>query len=195
MTLKTAINMITNKETLDLFISCSKATFCTPETLLSQLDINPLEVIDSQIRLGIDESLRITHKFSLTVQNEKTVVFSQPLFELSRPIAEIQTLHELADELSELTNENGVIVIDGNEYDMIAEVGMDKVDFDMFFTIYNSWEYSKVDVPKLLLTLKDSYGIQIERSAITKFNGTVEELCNALTKRINKSIDFKKHNV
>ncbi len=182
--------MITNNETLELLVSCSKAKFCTPDMLLSELGINPLDVIDSQIRCGAD--LNFNSDFSLLVENDRIVVFSQPLFEFSKPIEEIQTLGDFANELSKLAVEDSVIVFGGNEYDMIADAGSCKADYDYLYTIYNSWEYSKIDVKKFILTLKASYGIQIERRAITKFYGTVEELCHALTERINRAIDFKK---
>ena len=126
------------------------------------------------------------------MEDDRLIVFSQPLFEFSKPIEEIQTLGELATELSELTDDDGVIVFEGNEYDIIADAGSFKVEFDSFYTIHNSWEYTKMEVSKFLQILKDSYGIQIERSAITKFNVTVEELCESLTERINRAIEFKR---
>lgn len=161
-----------------------------PDALLSEMGINPLRVIDSQIRCGADD-LNINSNFSLILQDDRVVVFSQPLFEFSKPIEEIQTLGDLANELSELKYEDGAFKFYGNEYDMIVDAGSDKVDFDSFYTIYNSWEYSNIDVKKFLQTLKDFYGIQIERRSITKFIGTLAELCESLTERINRAIDFK----
>lgn len=182
--------MIKNKDILEILIACSKAKFCTPEELLSEIGIEPLEVIDSLIRCGAD--LSINSDFSLVVDDGRHVVFTQPLFEFTKPIEEIQTLGDLAAELSGLTDEDGVIAFEGNEYDIIADAGSYKVDFDSFYTAHNSWEYTKIDVSKFLQTVKDSYGIQIERGAITKFYGTVEELCMSLTERINRAIEFNR---
>ena len=49
--------MITNKETLDILIACSKAKFFTPDELLSEMGVEALEVIDSFIRCGTELKL------------------------------------------------------------------------------------------------------------------------------------------
>lgn len=128
----------------------------------------------------------------LGLEGNRTVVFSQPLFELSKPYEGIQNISDLATELSERTDENGCIVFERNEYDIISDANYYKVDAPKFYTIYNSCGYAQIDVSKFLRTLKETYGIQIERKAITKFYGTVDELCQSLTERINRSIEFKK---
>lgn len=185
--------MTIEQEILNILISSSRAMFCTPDTSLSELGLKPMEIIEGQIRSSIDE-LHINSEFSLSLRGDKTVVFSQPIFEFSLPIDEIQNIQDLADELLQLSNEDGAVVFEGNVYDIIADFGISNtaISFESFFTKDNSWGYSKIDVSKFLHAIKERYGIQIERRAVTKFYGTIEELCTTLTQRINRVLELRK---
>lgn len=174
-------------DTLDLIIECSSAEYCTPDTTLEELGIDPIEVIKSLLFSGdIELEINGYDDFELTSDDDCTIVFSQPIVEFETPISEITTLGILADELSLQYPDTAL-----NGYDLIETAECNDTE-NGWFTEETSWEYSGINTREFFKTIKEKYGVEIEKKAITGFNGSIKELCNSLTNRINRAIQFQK---
>lgn len=178
--------MFTHDDTIELVKKFSHALYCTPDTKLRDLGIEPLQVFTNLVR---DELIEVSHDESnaeLYIQDEHTLVLTKPIFKFDIPISEMDTLESLADEICNFATEQDEYTRE-NGYDFIQEAGCDSTECG-WYTLESSWEYSKLDNKALRSFIKVQYGIQIEKAIITKFNGTLSELCEVLTDRINLAI-------
>lgn len=181
--------MFTHDDSFELVKKFSRAIYCTPDTKLRDLGIEPLQVFMNLVQ---DELVELNHDESnaeLYIQDEYTLVLTKPIFKFDIPISEIDTLESLADEICNFAKEQDEYT-DGNGYDFIQQAGCDTTECG-WYTLESSWEYSELDHKALLSFIKVQYGIQIEKATITKFNGTLSELCEVLTDRINRAILFQ----
>lgn len=175
-------------DVLNLINELSNAKYVTVDTDLVDLDIDPKEVIDDSIRANLFSLNLENNNFDIIItDDEPKIVLSIPLADLPISIDDIITIEDLAVDLCSIGDDvedlNGL-----NQYDLIADAVANE---DRFYTLQNSWEYTQIKASEFISTLKERYGIQIEKALINKFNGTVEELCESLTNRINRAIQFQ----
>ncbi len=78
-----------------------------------------------------------------------------------------------------------------NGFDLIEKADCDDTE-NGWFTEDTSWEYCNIKISKFLIAIKDEYGIQIEKKAVSGFYGSVKELCESLTDRVNRALEFHK---
>lgn len=174
-------------DTLGLIIECSSAEYCTSDTNLVELGIDPIEIIKCLLFSDVIEiEIGGYGDFEITSDDDCTIVFSQPIAVFQTPISEITTLGILADELSQQYPDTAL-----NGYDLIETAECDDTE-NGWFTEETSWEYSGIDASEFIKSIKEQYGVQIEKKAITGFNGSVRELCESLTDRINRALEFQK---
>lgn len=179
-------------DTLDLIIECSSAEYCTSDTTLEELGIDPIEVIKSLLFSGdIELEIKGYDVFELTSDDNHTVMFTQPIVEFETPISEISTIGCLANELTQICMDENYYHQAFNGFNLIESAECDDTE-NGWFTEETSWEYSGIDASEFIKSIKEQYGVQIEKKAITGFNGSVRELCESLTDRINRALEFQK---
>ena len=127
--------------------------------------------------------------FELVSNDNHTVTFIQPIVEFETPISEIITIGCLADELTEICKDEEYPDKALNGFDLIESAKCDDTE-NGWFTEDTSWEYCKIDASGFIQTIKELFGVQIEKKAITGFHGSVKELCESLTDRINRALEF-----
>ena len=174
--------MITYSETLDLIKDSSSAKYCTPETPLSELDIDIVYVLSSLLE---DCEVHI-HPTCSVLQDGKTIQVVKQLT-LSRPIKDITTLGELLDELR--------IILFNTDEEWI-ENSADTILHDFTEGWYMESSYfdnTGINAKRFRQLVSDLYDVEIEKGAITKQYGTVKAVCEGLTTRINNAIKYQKH--
>lgn len=173
------------EDVLELIKECSHVGYVTIDTSLDDLDLDPKDVIRNAIRDNLF-TLNLHEKdYELHIDDDSaSITMTVSLSNLPFPIEDIVTIEDLAVFLSGMEEDIEEMSY-LNNYDLILDYG------NTFFTLQNSEYYAKVDASKFLKVVKERYGVQIEKASITKFNGTVEELCHSLTDRINRALKFQ----
>lgn len=184
-------SVINCNKVIELLIECSSAEYCTSDTYIEDLGIDPIIAVKNLLFDGyINLEVRGYDDFDLTSDDDRIVLFTQPIAEFETPISEITTLGRLADELMQICKDEEYPDEELNGFDLIESAECDDTE-NGWFTEDTSWEYCKIDASKFIHIIKEEYGVQIEKKAITGFYGSVKELCESLTDRINRALKFQ----
>lgn len=176
---KTSVTIDYN-QALDMIVECSESKFIPIDTPLSDLGIEPSDVIEyileySTLDLSATEDYDIdfNHDCESSSITIETTAFTRQ--------GEINTLSEFAEELSEGWN-SCIELPSDNYYDWIT----DSCRGDGCFCEKNSYQLAGLDVEKLFAKIESVYGVTIDRHLAAQFSGTVEMLCNQIVEYINK---------
>ena len=171
------------KNVMDIIKECSKAKYISADATLEEVGIDPVAVVDKALSCAMLDLGQLNYEVQEGEEDSLNLVLDSEVFVSSMPFEDIETIADMVNELQE--GFQASVNLECNLYDIVLSV----VD-DQFFCEENSYYGVHIDERRFLQTLKDVYGIEIDKQVVADFQGTIKELCAELTKLIeNPPVD------
>ncbi|MCM1489768.1 MAG: hypothetical protein NC095_02935 [Muribaculum sp.] len=163
-----------------IFDQCSESRFLPLGAYLEDTFINPEAVVELILK---NSFLKLDHtEFCLLESGGwyDISIDSAPIFCWHKDEEQIQTLEELADELSIGWNSRLKIPND-NFYDWIAT----SCDPQEWYCENNTIKFARLNTQDFFISVEKEYGVSLDPSTASIFIGTVRMFCESVVENIN----------
>ena len=165
------------KNVMDIIKECSKAKYISADATLEDTGIDPVAVVDKALSCAMLDLGQIDYEVQESEEDSLNLILDSEVFVSGVPFNDIETIADMVNELQE--GFQASVNLECNLYDIVLSVADDKL-----FCEENSYYSAYIDERRFLQTLKDAYGIEIDKQVVADFQGTIKELCSELMKLI-----------
>ena len=163
---------------MNIIKECSKAKYISADATIEDTGIDPVAVVDKALSCAMLDLGQLDYEVQESEEDSLNLILDSEVFVSGMPFNDIETIADMVNELQEGFQES--VNIECNLYDIVLSVADDKL-----FCEENSYYSACIDERRFLQTLKDTYGIEIDKQVVADFQGTtIKELCSELMKLI-----------